>query len=136
MSKATTPKKDAYIEAVGRRKTATARVRMTPAKKTSYTINDRDLESYFPTETLRKTVMAALQTVGGDYAVSAKVTGGGVPAQAEAVRLGVARCMVEKDETMRKDLKVLGYLKRDPRKKERKKFGLKAARRAPQWSKR
>lgn len=131
-----TTKKDAYIEAVGRRKTATARVRLTPAKKTSYTINDRDIESYFPTEALRNTLMAALTKGGGEYAVTAKVSGGGVPAQAEAIRLGIARCLVKNDEGMRKDLKSVGYLKRDPRKKERKKPGLKAARRRPQWSKR
>jgi small subunit ribosomal protein S9 len=131
-----TTKKDAYLEAVGRRKTATARVRLTPAKKTSYTINGRDLEAYFPTAPLRNTVMAALQKGGGEYAVTAKVLGGGVPAQAESIRLGIARCLVANDEGMRKDLKALGYLKRDPRKKERKKPGLKAARRAPQWSKR
>lgn len=131
-----TTKKDAYLEAVGRRKTATARVRLTPAKKTSYTVNGRDFESYFPTAALRKTIMSALTKGGGEYAVTAKVLGGGIPAQAESIRLGIARCLVKNDEGMRKDLKALGYLKRDPRKKERKKPGLKAARRAPQWSKR
>lgn len=131
-----TTKKDAYIEAVGRRKTATARVRLTPAKKTSYVVNERDLESYFATEALRKVVMVALAKIGGEYTVTAKVSGGGIPAQAEAIRLGIARCLVSNDESMRKELKGLGFLKRDPRKKERKKFGLKAARRAPQWSKR
>lgn len=131
-----TTKKDSYIEAVGRRKTATARVRLTPAKKTSYTINERDVAEYFPTDSLQKTVSDALTKGGGEYAVTAKVSGGGVPAQAEAIRLGIARCLVKNDEGMRKELKTAGYLKRDPRKKERKKPGLKAARRAPQWSKR
>ena len=115
---------------------ATARVRITPAAKPSYTINERPLEAYFPTAELQKTVTDALTTSGVPFAVSAKVSGGGVPAQAEAIRLGIARALVEDDRERRKDLKAAGFLKRDSRTKERKKFGLRSARRAPQWSKR
>lgn len=126
-----------YIEAVGRRKTATARVRLYPAQKTTYVINDKKVDEYFPTAQLQKTVKEALaMTEGVSFKVSAKVLGGGVPSQAEAIRLGIARALVEDDQTRRKDLKSVGFLKRDPRKKERKKFGLRSARRAPQWSKR
>ena len=77
-----------------------------------------------------------MQVLGSTYTVSAKVRGGGHKAQAEAIRMGLSRAIAEIVPEQRKDLKVLGYLKRDPRAKERKKFGLKAARRAPQWSKR
>jgi len=128
--------KETYIESVGRRKTATARARITPAEKLSIMINDRPLDQYFKTETLQKVVQDALATIGSAYTVSVKVIGGGVAAQAEAVRHAIARALVKEDPTRRKELKVAGYLKRDPRAKERKKFGLKGARRAPQWSKR
>jgi len=132
-----TTKDEKYIEAVGRRKEATARVRITPAGKTSYSINDRNVDEYFPTAELQKVVGAALATIdGAHFSVSAKVMGGGVPSQAEAIRLGIARALVKDDLTRRKELKAAGYLKRDPRVKERKKFGLRSARRAPQWSKR
>jgi small subunit ribosomal protein S9 len=83
-----------------------------------------------------KTAFAPLQVLGATYAVSARVRGGGHKAQAESIRLGISRAMIEIIPEQRKDLKVRGFLKRDPRAKERKKFGLKAARRAPQWSKR
>lgn len=125
-----------YIEAVGRRKTATARVRITPAQKTTYSVNEKKVDEYFPTAQLQKIVKDALATVGGSFKVSAKVMGGGVPAQAEAIRHGIARALVKNDQEHRKDLKAAGFLKRDPRMKERKKFGLRSARRAPQWSKR
>jgi len=125
-----------YIEAVGRRKTATARVRLTPAQKTTYVVNEKKVDEYFPTEHLQKVIKDALSIAGGSFKVSAKVMGGGVPAQAEAIRHGIARALVKNDQTQRKELKAAGYLKRDPRMKERKKFGLRSARRAPQWSKR
>lgn len=125
-----------YIESVGRRKTATARVRLFPASKASYVVNDKKVEEYFPTRELQKVVSDALTTVGATFKVTAKVSGGGIPAQAEAIRLGIARALVKDDVTRRKELKPVGYLKRDPRMKERKKFGLRSARRAPQWSKR
>lgn len=127
-----------YIEGVGRRKMAVARVRITPAGKNTFTINGRTITSYFPTAILQKTAKDSLVNSGIEtkFSVTAVVNGGGVPSQAEAVRHGVARCLVKLDGTLRKNLKKLGYLKRDPRKKERKKFGLKKARKAPQWSKR
>lgn len=128
--------KTGYTEAVGRRKTASARVRITPAKSTSFTINEREANDYFPLPVMIEAINAPFKTVGGAYTVTAKVHGGGLKAQAEAVRHGISRALTELDSALRKELKVKGYLKRDPRAKERKKFGLKAARRAPQWSKR
>ncbi|MFZ2555396.1 MAG: 30S ribosomal protein S9 [Minisyncoccia bacterium] len=125
-----------YIEAVGRRKTASARVRITAAKTTSFTINDRAASDYFPLLIMNETIAAPFKTIGGTYTVTALVKGGGLKAQAEAVRLGISRALLEVDIAFRKDLKLQGFLKRDPRAKERKKFGLVAARRAPQWSKR
>lgn len=129
-------KEKVYTEAVGRRKTATARVRITEAKSASMTVNGKTAEEYFPLQQMVKTAFAPIQILGATYSVSAKVRGGGHKAQAEAVRHGLSRAMVELVPEQRKDLKVHGFLKRDPRAKERKKFGLKAARRAPQWSKR
>lgn len=129
-------KEKVYTEAVGRRKTATARVRISSAKSASVVVNDKTAEEYFPLNTMVRTVYAPMQTLGVAYAVSAKVRGGGHKAQAEAIRHGLSRAISELVPEQRKDLKVKGYLKRDPRAKERKKFGLKAARRAPQWSKR
>lgn len=129
-------KEKEYTEAVGRRKTASARVRLTAAKSSSMTVNDRPADDYFPLEAMRKMAFAPLELLGVSYAVSARVSGGGNKAQAEAVRHGISRALVEITPESRKDLKVRGFLKRDPRAKERKKFGLKAARRAPQWSKR
>lgn len=125
-----------YIEAVGRRKTASARVRIATSKSTSITVNNKAANEYFPLPVMLDTINAPFKTVGGAYAVTAIVKGGGHKAQAEAVRHGISRALIEIDAAFRKDLKVKGYLKRDPRAKERKKFGLKAARRAPQWSKR
>ncbi len=127
-----------YIEAVGRRKTSTARVRITPAKKTDVTINGKAVEEYFKTPTLRQKVSEPLtvEGVAKEFTVSVKVIGGGSSSQSEAVRHGIARALTKFEETLRKPLKSAGYLKRDPRMKERRKFGLKKARRAPQWSKR
>lgn len=128
--------KHTYTEAVGRRKSASARVRITPAKSASMTVNGKDAQEYFPLEAMVKTAFAPMTTLGANYAVTVKVAGGGHHAQAEAVRHGISRAMIEIVPEQRKDLKVKGYLKRDPRAKERKKFGLKGARRSPQWSKR
>ncbi len=125
-----------YTEGIGRRKTATARVRITPAKSVSMSVNGKEASAYFPLEAMVKTAHAPMQILGAAYAVSAKVEGGGHKAQAEAVRLGLSRAITALVPEQRKDLKVRGFLKRDPRAKERKKFGLKGARRAPQWSKR
>ena len=125
-----------YFETVGRRKTASARVRLTSAKSTSILVNNKNATDYFPLSIMHDAISAPFKTVGGAYAVTALVKGGVLKAQAEAVRQGISRALVEMDAAYRKDLKVRGFLKRDPRAKERKKFGLKAARRAPQWSKR
>ena len=130
-------KEERYIEAVGRRKTAMARVRLTPASKNSFKINNRDLASYFPTAELRKIVEEALNKAKtGNFSVSIHTKGGGIHSQAEAVRHGIARALVKNDESSKTKLKTAGFLKRDPRAKERRKFGLKKARKAPQWSKR
>ena len=128
--------KETYTEAVGRRKTAVARVRLIPASKTTFVINERELASYFPTNELQAIVKAALTLGGGDYTVTAKIVGGGIAAQAEAMRHGIARALTKVNADLRKPLKEIGYLKRDPRSVERKKPGLRKARRAPQWSKR
>jgi small subunit ribosomal protein S9 len=127
-----------YIEAVGRRKRAVARVRMTPASKNEVIVNGKKLEDAFTVSDLQKDVLSPLRAQGvvDTYSVSAKVNGGGIVSQAEAIRLGIARILVETDSNLRTALKKEGYLKRDPRKKERKKFGLRKARKAPQWSKR
>lgn len=128
---------DKYTEAVGRRKTAVARVRIIPSSKNTFKINDRDLASYFPTEELRKVVEEAVNKVKvGNFEISVHLKGGGIHSQAEALRHGVARALVKYDESSRTKLKTAGFLKRDPRAKERRKFGLKKARKAPQWSKR
>jgi small subunit ribosomal protein S9 len=129
-------KTERYTEAVGRRKTATARVRITPAKNSSMMVNGKTAEEYFPLPSMVKTAYAPMQLLGATFAVTVMTRGGGHKAQAEAVRLGISRAMIEIEPVQRKDLKVKGFLKRDPRSRERKKFGLKGARRAPQWSKR
>ena len=132
-------KKDVYVEGIGRRKTATARVRLTPAKETTITVNGKDVKEYFPHESLRKGLMSVLETPDAGiehYSISAHVTGGGTTAQAEAIRLGIARALVKEKAERRSPLKLLGFLKRDPRSVERKKFGLRKARKRPAWSKR
>jgi small subunit ribosomal protein S9 len=133
-----TDTKNKYIEAVGRRKTAVARVRITPATKNSITVNDKELEAYFSTGDLRSIVHDALgkSEIGEKFTVSIRVTGGGIHAQAEAIRHGLARTLVIRDENVKNTLKKLGFLKRDSRRVERKKFGLKKARKSPTWSKR
>ena len=100
------------------------------------TVNGKEADQYFPLESMVKTAFAPMQILGAAYSVSVKVQGGGLQAQATAVRHGLSRAIIELVPEQRKDLKVQGFLKRDPRAKERKKFGLKGARRAPQWSKR
>lgn len=127
-----------YIEAVGRRKTSTARVRITEASKESSVVNGKEVPVYFPTLELQKIVSEAIEKskVAGKFIVSVRVVGGGIHSQAEAVRHGLSRALVAFDIETRTRLKKLGFLKRDPRMKERRKFGLKKARKAPQWSKR
>jgi small subunit ribosomal protein S9 len=132
------PEKERYIEAVGRRKTAVARVRISTKGEKEIIINEKPCEIYFPTFDLQKTVLAPLERMKCEdkFRVTIKVKGGGIHAQAEAVRHGLARALVKFNPDFRKRLKKAGFLTRDPRERERKKFGLKRARRAPQWSKR
>ena len=128
--------KERYIESVGRRKTSVARVRITPASKISVSVNDKALEKYFPTLTLQKTVLSIFDNTESKFSVTAKLNGGGISSQADALRHGLGRALVSFDPNLRTKLKVKGFLKRDPRAKERRKFGLKKARKAPKWSKR
>lgn len=132
-------KQATYHEAVGRRKSAIARVRLHEgAKKMSYTVNDAPLDEFFATDELRDIVRDA-HTIAGittAFDVTVRVQGGGTHAQAEAIRLGIARALEGYDAELRTPLKKAGFLKRDPRSVERKKFGLKKARKSPQWSKR
>jgi small subunit ribosomal protein S9 len=128
--------KNKYIEAIGRRKTATARVRLFKSNKLSFKINDKDI-NYFPTKEMQVLIQVPFREVKNDaYEVSAKLTGGGIHSQAEALRHGISRALTKENEVLRKPLKQAGFLKRDSRAKERRKFGLKKARKAPQWSKR
>ena len=127
-----------YIEAVGRRKTAVARVRLFFTGEKKIVINEKELSSYFPMPEIQQVVLSPLEKVNmmGKFLVSVKVRGGGFSAQAEAIRHGLARALVKVNPNFKKRLKKAGYLTRDPRMRERKKFGLKRARRAPQWQKR
>ncbi len=128
-----------YIEGIGRRKTATARVRISKAKELRIVINDKPIAEYFYASTLQKNILNVLETkdAGIDtYEISAKVQGGGLSSQSDAIKLGVARALVKEKADRRIPLKRAGLLKRDSRAVERKKFGLKKARRRPQWSKR
>ncbi|MFC1721060.1 30S ribosomal protein S9 [Patescibacteria group bacterium] len=131
-------KKGEYIEAVGRRKTSVARVRLFEASKNETVVNDRPSSEYFPTEELQvvSTEAVSKSKLPTKFKVSAKIVGGGIHSQAEALRHGISRALVKYDEELRKKLKTAGFLKRDPRAKERKKFGLRGARKAAQWSKR
>jgi small subunit ribosomal protein S9 len=133
-----TDTKNKYIEAVGRRKTAVARVRILPSSKNSITINEKDIADYFSTQDLRTIVQDALSKseIGEKFVVTVHVSGGGIHAQAEAIRHGLSRTLVARDENVKNVLKKLGFLKRDSRQVERKKFGLKKARKSPTWSKR
>lgn len=128
-----------YVEGIGRRKTASARVRLTPAKETTVTVNGKTLEDYFPHEAQRLEVMSVLKAEEAGiehYSISVRISGSGLSAQADAIKLGIARALVKEKAERRGVLKPLGFLKRDPRSVERKKFGLLKARRRPQWSKR
>ena len=130
---------DGYCFAVGRRKRAISKTKLwTDGKKLEITVNGRDFKEYFPVFDLQEAVLAPLRTVGLDSVskVEAQVEGGGMRGQAEAVRLGISRALLVFNADFRTSLKVEGFLTRDPREKERKKYGLKKARRSPQWSKR
>ncbi len=131
-------KKKLQFWGTGRRKKAIARVRLIPGGNGSIVINDRAFEDYFPQGTLQYIVKQpiALLEIEGKYDVIVNVIGGGYTGQAGAIRLGIARALLEAEEGCRPALKKAGFLTRDPRTKERKKYGLKKARRAPQFSKR
>jgi len=128
---------DARYNATGKRKSAIARVILKPGEGT-YTINGRHLDEYFPRVRLQRMASQPLEAAGYDTRmdVVARIHGGGVSAQANALRHGIARALVEADPALRAELKRRGYLTRDPREKERKKAGLKKARKRPQFSKR
>lgn len=138
MTAAEAAKGGSFLSAIGRRKTSVARVRLIKNGKGTLTVNGRKMDDYFGTFDLREQIIAPLKIAGQEGAVdvSAQVEGGGIRGQAEAVRHGIARALVELNPTFRTALKKLGYLTRDSRKRERKKFGKKSARRSPQWSKR
>lgn len=123
--------------AVGRRKKAIARVRLVPGEG-KIVINGRDIDNYFGMETLKMTVRQPLELVklSTPMDIIIKVTGGGLTGQAGAIRHGISRALCKADPELRSELKKAGFLTRDSRMKERKKYGLKAARRAPQFSKR
>ncbi|MBQ8746692.1 MAG: 30S ribosomal protein S9 [Clostridia bacterium] len=126
-----------YFYGTGRRKSSVARVRVYPGSG-SVIINGKDIDAYFGLETLKLIINQpfAATATEGKFDVVANVAGGGLSGQAGAIRHGIARALLLADETFRAPLKKAGYLTRDPRMKERKKYGLKAARRAPQFSKR
>ena len=130
--------KKPYMYGTGRRKSSVARVHLIPGGTGAITINGRDIDDYFGLDTLKLIVRQPLVTTGtiGKVDIEATVNGGGVTGQAGAIRHGIARALLQVDENYRHDLKAAGFLTRDPRMKERKKYGLKAARRAPQFSKR
>ena len=138
-----TPKKtiktlvaESYSEGIGRRKTAIARVRIFE-KGTGITINNKEYHAYFGREALTRIVKEALIiSKNEDKKISVHVSGGGIRAQAEAIRHGIARALVVLNPEIRKELRSKNFLTRDSRMKERRKFGLKKARKSPQWSKR
>jgi len=125
------------MQATGRRKQAVARVRIRPGTGV-ITVNKRPIENYFPSETHRMIVTEPLRltTLNETYDIDATMDGGGISGQAGALRLGIARGLVNLDEELRNTLKKAGFLTRDAREKESKKYGLKKARKAPQYSKR
>ena len=130
--------KKPYHYGTGRRKSSVARVHLFPNGTGSVTINGRDMDDYFGLETLKLIVRQPLETTDlvGKVDIVATVSGGGVTGQAGAIRHGISRALLEMNAEYRPALKAAGFLTRDPRMKERKKYGLKAARRAPQFSKR
>lgn len=138
MEKKTVTKEKEYHRAIGRRKTSTAVVCLYKASKNTYSINGKELIEYFKTTDLKKIVTSAIETASPAEKFKIVVTtkGGGIHSQAEAVRHGISRALVMEDKELRGVLKKAKMLKRDPRRVERKKFGLKKARKSPQWSKR
>lgn len=136
--KETAGKPDRYFEAIGRRKTAVARVRLFTKGDKEFTVNNKPYQQYFQIPEDQETSVASMRKMKclDKFRITVKVKGGGHKAQAEAVRHGTARVLVDFNQNFRKRLRKAGYLTRDPRMRERKKFGLKRARRAPQWQKR
>lgn len=130
--------KTTYVSAIGRRKTAVARVRLMKGKDASVTVNGMSAKDYFHTAERALVAEEALKAaeLNGVYMVTAKVTGGGIAAQADAIRMGIARAAVKENAGTRASLKTAGFLSRDARAKERKKPGLVKARKRKQWSKR
>lgn len=130
--------KGQYYYAIGRRKEAVATVRLYKNGKGAVTINGKELNRYFPWPVWQNAVLSPLQTVGqaDKLDVTVKVIGGGLQGQADAVRHGISRALLQFNPVFRRGLKKVGFLTRDPRVKERKKYGLKRARRGPQWAKR
>jgi len=131
-------KPDRYFEAIGRRKTAVARVRLFTRGEKQFLINNKHYEQYFSLKEDQQTSTASMRKMKclDKFKVTVIVKGGGRNAQAEAVRHGTARVLVDFNNNFRKRLRKAGYLTRDPRMRERKKFGLKRARKSPQWAKR
>jgi len=127
-----------YYEAVGRRKTAIARIRLTESAKDDFLVNKKSLENFAQTKENQTIIKDSLEKAapGKNFLVSIFVKGGGSHAQAEAIRQGISRALIKFNPDLRVNIKALGFLTRDPRMRERKKFGLKRARRARQWRKR
>jgi small subunit ribosomal protein S9 len=131
-------KADRYLEAIGRRKTAVARVRLFTKGDKEFIVNDKPYQQYFQTVEDQEAAVASMKKMKclDKFRITVKVQGGGHRAQAEAIRHGTARVLVDFNANFRKRLRKAGFLTRDPRMRERKKFGLKRARKSPQWAKR
>jgi len=129
-----------YFYGIGKRKTSIAQIKAYPSSKnqSEIVINEKKLEDYFTISRLADVIKSPLAVAGQDkkFSVTVKVSGGGINSQAEAIRLGISRALVESDATLKKPLRDKGFMTRDARKVERKKPGLRKARRAPQWAKR
>jgi small subunit ribosomal protein S9 len=131
-------KADRYIEAIGRRKSAVARVRLFTKGDKEFLVNNKPYQKYFQTVDDQESAVSSMKKMKclDKFRITVKVAGGGHRAQAEAIRHGTARVLVDFNNNFRKRLRKAGFLTRDPRMRERKKFGLKRARKAPQWAKR
>jgi len=131
-------KPERYFEAIGRRKTAVARIRLFTRGNKEFIVNNKPYQEYFPLVEDQETAVSSMKKMKclDKFRVTVRVQGGGRHAQAEAIRHGTARVLVEFNNNFRKRLRKAGFLTRDPRMRERKKFGLRRARRAPQWAKR
>lgn len=130
--------KTTYIQTLGRRKEAVAQVRLYAQGTGKILINEREVQEYFPVETMCQKVLLPFEKVGmsHQFDVTVQVKGGGIAGQADSIQLGIARALIKWNASLRTTLKKEGYLRRDARVRERKKYGKKSARRSPQWSKR